>query len=686
MTFKKSILAMLLPLAIAGCNSSESDSVNIGEDLDTGTGNEIELVERVTAPTLNVEIQSAYKQKTTRYAYQRNNDAQWEFAIQRYKQALEEYDVLANNLYMQPKSENGSYPGYEELAFYDENETYAKAGSIVKYSDGNRHGVFTNKWWTRGNIPDFDDKSGPWQLVTQVGSDGDNLSPEELINAWKSGIAYVAGDVVKFVIDAVEYYFEAKYWNTSEPILTASSGLSDVADWESPWKFIGTTGEGVPEVDNGNSGNNGGDNGNGNVIDPDDILKPPACEVGNIEVADNCYNINDLEVITPVLPPVTPWPDETVDPEEITPPPSIETGDDGLPAEGYEFLRELTTEHWDWLFPMRSGRYNPAGGTRNMPPIALEDGSTDTFSLASFKAAVMEYNTWAKSKGYKEFLNEGTKSQQALEFVAFWAKSARETSGSWNNAPAPWIVDDADAGTVWKGGLYWVEEVGYTTDENGMSSAINYVDHGSSYAPYPNRSYYGRGIIQLSWNYNYGAFSEWLYNNGMMRDLITSKETLLARPDYVATNGTLSILSGIWFWMTPQGAKPASQDVILGDVTNVSAFSQDMGLPQRNDNGYIPTAEGESTDEAVIAYRLGTIINIVNGGLECNRAAAWHPGPMQRVSYYNAFAKYFNAKINGVDVTTVKDATNVWDHKVSASSPDNLKTATCYAQKSYYGW
>ncbi|GAL24787.1 chitinase [Vibrio variabilis] len=105
-----------------------------------------------------------------------------------------------------------------------------------------------------------------------------------------------------------------------------------------------------------------------------------------------------------------------------------------------------------------------------------------------------------------------------MEFLSFWAKSSRETSGSWSNAPAPWIVQEQDIeGDIWKGALYWVEEVGYTTDENGMSTAINYVDSGSAYSPYPNRSYYGRGIIQLSWNYNYGAFSEWLYSNGLMK-------------------------------------------------------------------------------------------------------------------------------------------------------------------------
>ncbi len=660
-TLKKSVIAVALPMAMVGCNSSDG----------TSSTSVAPTQLRETAPAMNIAIQSNYQQTETRYAYQIEDEAQLEYATNKYQETLASYEVFTANVFAD-RSGSDSYPGYASLAEYNENEQYPQAGALVKYSDGERYGVFTNKWWTEGNIPNFEDKSGPWQLVVQVDSNGNYLSAEDTISRWKQDIAYLSGDIVKHIVDGVEYYFEAKYWNKDAPILTVSSGVdgATASDWESPWQYVATTGEDLPDEVG--------------TIDPEDIITPPACD----SAVEDCSGRGDFVVITPTIPPIipSPDPDETVDPDEITPPPGLDLAEDGLPAEGYEFLRELTDDNWDWFFPLRSGKYNMQGGYRNMPPVALADGSTDTFSLQNFKNAVIEYNTWANANGYKEFLNHGSKSQQALEFVSFWAKSARETSGSWSAAPEPWIVNDSVAGPVWKGALYWVEEVGYKTDDTGVSSAINYVDYGSSYTPVDGRSYYGRGIIQLSWNYNYGAFSEWLYNNGMMRDLITSKGTLLERPDYVATNGTLSILSGIWFWMTPQGAKPASQDVILGEMTHVSQSSQDQGLPQRNDGGYIPTAEGDSTDEAVIAYRLGTIINIVNGGLECNRAASYHTGPAQRVSYYNAYAKYINAHINGVNVTTVQDATNVWDQKVTESSSDNLKMATCYAQKSYYGW
>ena len=199
--------------------------------------------------------------------------------------------------------------------------------------------------------------------------------------------------------------------------------------------------------------------------------------------------------------------------------------------------------------------------------------------------------------------------------------------------------------------------MGYSTDSaTGKRAAINYVDTGSTvYPPAPGRSYYGRGVIQLSWNYNYGAFNHWLYDNGLFADLITERDTLLRFPNF------------------------------LGEVSNISRSTQDLGLPQTN-SGYEPaTADGDTTDPEVFAYRVGTVINIVNGGLECHRAARWHGGPPQRASYYNAYAAYFNDQL-GVGATRIPEATNVWNVSVTEDSPVNLQSATCFNQKSYYGW
>ena len=69
---------------------------------------------------------------------------------------------------------------------------------------------------------------------------------------------------------------------------------------------------------------------------------------------------------------------------------------------------------------------------------------------------------------------------------------------------------------------------------------------------------------------------------------------LLSNPDQVATNPTISFKTAIWFWMTPQGNKPSSHDVIIGKWTPSAADTAAGRVP-----GY------------------GVITNIINGGIEC---------------------------------------------------------------------
>jgi chitinase len=56
----------------------------------------------------------------------------------------------------------------------------------------------------------------------------------------------------------------------------------------------------------------------------------------------------------------------------------------------------------------------------------------------------------------------------------------------------------------------------------------------------PGQAYYGRGPIQLSYNYNYGECGAALGKN------------LLANPDEVATNGDTAFETALWYWMTRQ--------------------------------------------------------------------------------------------------------------------------------------
>ena len=66
------------------------------------------------------------------------------------------------------------------------------------------------------------------------------------------------------------------------------------------------------------------------------------------------------------------------------------------------------------------------------------------------------------------------------------------------------------------------------------------------------QKYYGRGAKQLSWNYNYGAFSLAVFGDATV---------LLDRPDLVASTW-LNLASALWFLVTPQPPKPSMLEII----------------------------------------------------------------------------------------------------------------------------
>lgn len=84
-------------------------------------------------------------------------------------------------------------------------------------------------------------------------------------------------------------------------------------------------------------------------------------------------------------------------------------------------------------------------------------------------------------------------------------------------------------------------------------------------------------------NFNYGQA-------GAALDL-----PLLSDPDLVENDAVISFRTALWFWMTPQSPKPSSHDVITGQ--------------------WVPTPE-DIAARRVPGY--GVIINIINGGLECD--------------------------------------------------------------------
>lgn len=229
----------------------------------------------------------------------------------------------------------------------------------------------------------------------------------------------------------------------------------------------------------------------------------------------------------------------------------------------------LNESKWNELFPNRY-QFNKK---KNKP---------DFYSFKTFVAA---------SRLFPEFLS-GDLTTQKRELAAFLANIAQETSGGWAEAP----------GGYFKWGLYFLEEK--------QDSSINiYADFSKkNYPAVAGKSYMGRGPKQLSWNYNYGQFSEAWFG---------SKDSLLLHPEWLAKDPVLSFASAIWFWMSPQFPKPSCHDIM--------------------------TAKWKPNENDMLKGRLpgfGATVNVINGGVECGTGKELQK-TAYRYQYYRYFCTYF---------------------------------------------
>jgi predicted chitinase len=158
---------------------------------------------------------------------------------------------------------------------------------------------------------------------------------------------------------------------------------------------------------------------------------------------------------------------------------------------------------------------------------------------------------------FGSFANQGSATVKKQEFAAAMANFSHET-----------------------GGLVYIKEI----NQNG-----DYCDESKPYGcPAGAKQYYGRGPIQLSWNFNYKAAGDYLGQN------------LLGNPNLVSSNATISWRTAIWYWMTQNGP---------GTMTPHNAMVGSRGF--------------------------GQTIRSINGSLECDGK---NPGAVQsRVSKYQQF-------------------------------------------------
>ena len=242
---------------------------------------------------------------------------------------------------------------------------------------------------------------------------------------------------------------------------------------------------------------------------------------------------------------------------------------------------------WEYLFPMRAASY----------------------TYSNFLKAVGKFPALCKT------YNDGRDSDAICrkELATMFAHFAQETGGHESWRPE----------AEWRQALVHVREMGWSEGQKGGYNGECNPDvwQGQTWPCGKDKdgdflSYFGRGAKQLSYNYNYGPFSEAMYGD---------VRTLLDKPELVADTW-LNLASAIFFFAYPQPPKPSMLQVIDG-----------TWQPNDHDkaNGLVPG--------------FGVTTQIINGGVECG-------GPTEiaqsenRIKYYKEFANYLKVPVPANEV------------------------------------
>ncbi|KAK9138761.1 hypothetical protein Sjap_009355 [Stephania japonica] len=159
------------------------------------------------------------------------------------------------------------------------------------------------------------------------------------------------------------------------------------------------------------------------------------------------------------------------------------------------------------------------------------------------------------ANSYSQFGTSGSQDVNKREIAAFFAHVTHET-----------------------GHFCYINEID--------GSTRNYCDSTNTQYPcVPGKAYFGRGPLQLSWNYNYGPAGNSIGFDG------------LGAPETVANDPLVSFKTGLWFWMN-------------------------------NCHSLITSGQG-----------FGATIRAINGAIECNGGNS--QAVNARVGYYTSYCNQF---------------------------------------------
>ena len=269
----------------------------------------------------------------------------------------------------------------------------------------------------------------------------------------------------------------------------------------------------------------------------------------------------------------------------------IQPGRSANPGNVKRLEEIISSSDWDYIFPRRAPEY----------------------TYINFLKAVGKFPSMCGDYDDGRNAEEICRKSLATMFAHF----AQETGGHTKH----WVEAE------WRQGLHWIREMGWTEEMRGgyngecnpdvwqgQTWPCGKFDDGEF------KSYFGRGAKQLSYNYNYGPFSEAMFG---------TVDTLLDNPEMVADTW-LNLASAVFFYVYPQPPKPSMLHVVDGTW---QPNSRDL------DNGLVPG--------------FGVSTQIINGGVECGGSVEIQQS-VNRIDYYRNFAQYLNVPVPASEVMGCK--------------------------------
>lgn len=361
-------------------------------------------------------------------------------------------------------------------------------------------------------------------------------------------------------------YFKAKWWANPGQ---SPADIDPTQPWNSPWETTAPTTPGCPQ-----------EPGPGEPGEPEEPEEPtlPPVQIPLSRLLEQERVLTDFPQMKQTLASIRTLPNNEVE--------AVRPGRAANPDNVRRVEALLDEAGFNHLFPRRAPQYTYTGLLQ---------------AFAKFPAICATYSDGRDA----DAICRRTLATMVAHF-------AQETGGH----------DVHDSVPEWRQALVHVREMGWAEDRaDGYAGECNPDTWQGKTWPCgtftsgPNagrfKSYFGRGAKQLSYNYNYGPFSDAMFG---------SVRTLLDQPELVADTW-LNLASATFFYMYPQPPKPSMLHVIDG-----------TWKPNQRDiaNGLLPG--------------FGVTTQIINGGVECGGANE-HAQSQNRINYYRQAAAYFKVPV-----------------------------------------